>query len=263
MMSTDAVTLNVDKRGIATVALNRPGLHNALDDETISLLAATLETLAEDATVRMVVLTGSGISFSAGHDPEWLRRLSQFSANELNRYAQQIARLLHTLDTLPQPTLAKVQGSAFGLGVAIVACCDIAISVSEALYSLADVKFGQIPALTAPYLIRSIGERATRRYSITAERFNAGKAKRLGLVHQVVENDELDAAVEHMASQVLLNSPAAMRATKHLIGEIGKQEITPQVMQRCIEHSLTVRMSDEGREGIRALIEMRKPGWMD
>ncbi|WP_434629352.1 enoyl-CoA hydratase-related protein [Chromobacterium sp. CV08] len=262
-MSTDAVLLTVDKQGIATVALNRADLHNALDDETISLLAATLETLAEDATVRAVVLTGNGISFSAGHDPDWLRRLSQFSASELNRYAQQMARLLHTLDTLPQPTLARVQGSAFGLGVALVACCDIAIGVSEALFSLSEVKFGQIPALAAPYLVRAIGERAARRYCISAERFNAGKAKRLGLLHQVVENDELDAAVQHLLDHLRLNSPAAMRAAKHLLGEIGSQEITPQVMQRCIEHSLAVRMSDEGREGIHALIEMRRPGWME
>ncbi|OHX14220.1 enoyl-CoA hydratase-related protein [Chromobacterium sphagni] len=262
-MSTQAVLLNVNKQGVATVTLNRADLHNALDDETISLLAATLETLAEDNDVRAVVLTGSGISFSAGHDPDWLRRLSQFSASELNRYAQQTARLLHTLDTLPKPTLARVQGSTFGLGMALVACCDISISVSEALFSLSDVRFGQIPALAAPYLIRAIGERSTRRYCISAERFNAGKAKRLGLIHQVVENDELDAAVEHMQGQLLLNSPAAMRAAKHLIGEIGQHNITPQVMQQCIEHSLAVRMSDEGREGILALIEMRKPGWME
>ncbi|POZ60579.1 enoyl-CoA hydratase-related protein [Chromobacterium alticapitis] len=262
-MNAEAVLLNVDKQGVATVTLNRSDLHNALDDETISLLAAMLETLAEDATVRAVVLTGSGISFSAGHDPEWLRRLSQFSASELNRFAQQNARLLHTLDTLPKPTVARVQGSAFGLGMALVACCDIAIGVSDALFSLSDVRFGQIPALAMPYMIRAIGERATRRYSITAERFNAGKAKRLGLIHQVVENDELDAAIRHMLGQLLLNGPAAMRAAKHLTGEIGCQDITPQVMQRCIEHSLHVRMSDEGREGIQALIEMRKPSWLE
>ncbi|UTH74753.1 enoyl-CoA hydratase-related protein [Chromobacterium sp. IIBBL 290-4] len=262
-MKVESVLLSVDKQGVATVTLNRADLHNALDDETISLLAATLETVAEDNTIHAVVLTGSGISFSAGHDPDWLRRLSQFSASELNRYAQQTAQLLHTLDTLPKPTVAKVQGSAFGLGVALVACCDIAIGVSEALFSLSEVRFGQIPALSTPYLIRAIGERAARRYCITAERFNAGKAKRLGLIHQVVENDEIDAAVRHMLGQLLLNSPAAMRAAKHLIGEIGHQDISLPVMQRCIEHSLTMRMSEEGREGINALIEMRKPGWMD
>ncbi|QEL54440.1 enoyl-CoA hydratase-related protein [Chromobacterium paludis] len=262
-MNAEAVLLNVDKQGVATVTLNRPDLHNALDDEAISLLAAMLETLAEDNTVRAVVLTGSGISFSAGYDPDWLRRLSHFSANELNRFAQQNARLLHTLDTLPKPTLARVQGSAFGLGMALVSCCDIAIGVSEALFSLSDVRFGQIPALAMPYMIRSIGERATRRYSITAERFNAGKAKRLGLLHQVVENDELNAAVQHMQGQLLLNGPSAMRAAKHLVGEIGHLDITPQVIQRCIEHSLTVRMSDEGREGIQALIDMRKPAWLE
>jgi methylglutaconyl-CoA hydratase len=262
-MSAEAVLLNVDKQGVAAVTLNRADLHNALDDEAISLLAATLETLAEDNSVRAVVLTGSGISFSAGHDPDWLRRLSQFSASDLNRYAQQHARLLHTLDTLPQPTVARVQGSAFGLGVALVACCDIAIGVSDALFSLSDVRFGQIPALAIPYLVRAIGERPTRRYCISAERFNAGKAKRLGLIHQVLENDELDAAVQHMLAQLLLNGPAAMRAAKHLVGEVGQQDITPQVIQRCIEHSLAVRMSDEGREGIQALIEMRKPSWLE
>lgn len=139
-----------------------------------------LETLAEDASVRAVVLTGNGISFSAGHDIDWMRRMAEFGREELERHARLLARLLRTLDTLPKPTIAKIQGSAFGLGAGLVACCDVSIAASEALFSFSDVKLGVIPALVAPYMVRAIGERATRRYFMTAERFNAGKGQAPG-----------------------------------------------------------------------------------
>lgn len=261
-MSIEAVLLSVDARNVATITLNRAELHNALDDQTLGLLLATLETVAEDPDIRAVVLTGNGISFSAGHDLQWQQRLSDMSPQDVERHARQTARVLQTLDTLPKPTLARVQGSAFGLGVALVACCDIAIGVSEALFSLSEVKFGQIPALSSPYLIRAIGERATRRYCISAERFNAGKAKRLGLLHQVVESEELCAATNQMVSQLLMNSPAAMLAAKQLVTDLAARGVNDAAVEESIRRSVAARLSDEGREGVRALIEMRKPGWL-
>ncbi|MDN0082266.1 enoyl-CoA hydratase/isomerase family protein [Crenobacter sp. SG2305] len=262
-MHQTTVLLHVDPRGVATVTLNRAELHNAIDDETASLLTATLETLADDDSVRVVVLTGSGISFSAGHDSDWMRHMASFSEAELRHHAQQLSRLLRTLDTLPKPTIARIPGSAFGLGAGLVACCDIAIGASEALFSFSDVKLGVIPALSAPYVVRAIGPRAARRYFVSAERFNAGKAKRLGLLHQVVELDELDSAVEHCASHLLINGPNAMRAAKQLIALIDSRELDDDLLEDTIDAIVKVRASEEGREGIHAFLEQRKPNWLD
>jgi len=262
-MIQPSVLLHVDPRGVATVTINRPELHNAIDDDTVSLLAATLETLAEDDSVRAVILTGEGISFSAGHDSDWMRHMASFSETELRRDAQLLAQLLRTLDTLPKPTIARVQGSAFGLGAGLVACCDIAIGASEALFSFNEAKLGIIPALSAPYIVRAIGPRATRRYFVSAERFNAGKAKRLGLLHQVVELDELDSAVEHCASHLLLNGPQAMREAKQLVDLIGSRSLDNALIEDTITAIVRVRSSEEGREGIHSFLEQRKPRWLE
>lgn len=259
----DAVLLKVSPQGIATISLNRGELHNALDDRMVELLTATLQTLAEDASVRVVVLTGAGISFSAGHDSAWLRKLTEFDETRQRRDAQKLSILLETLDHLPKPTIARVQGSAFGIGAALVACCDVSISVSEALFCFSDVKLGIIPALAAPYIMRAIGPRAARRYFVTAERINAGKARRLGLIHQTVENDELDDAVEHMCRQLLLNGPHAMVAAKQLIRDIEHRDIAPAVIDLTIDRMVALRRSEEGQEGVKAFLEMRKPGWID
>ncbi|AXK39871.1 enoyl-CoA hydratase-related protein [Crenobacter cavernae] len=258
----DEVRLSVDARGVATVTLNRPELHNALDDGSADLLIATFETLAEDPTVRVVVLTGSGISFSAGHDHEGMRRLVDSDEAELVHHARLLSRLLATLDTLPKPTVARVQGSAFGLGAALVACCDVAIATSEALFSFADVRLGVIPAISAPYVMRAIGERAARRYFVTGERFNAGKAKRLGLIHQDVEHEELDATIHYLVEQLLLNSPQAMREVKILVRDLAPLPVGEQSTALAIERIARVCASAEGREGIRAFLEQRKPGWV-
>lgn len=262
-MTVESVLLAVDSKGIATITLNRAERLNALDDSGVSLLTAMLETLAEDVGVRAVVLTGSGISFSAGHDIDWMRRMADFGREELERHARLLAKLLRTLDTLPKPTVAKIQGSAFGLGAGLVACCDVSIAASEALFSFSDVKLGVIPALVAPYMVRAIGERATRRYFMTAERFNAGKAKRLGLVHQVVESDELDMAVDFLINHLLINSPAAMLEAKRLLADISSQDVSEAALETCIQRIVAVRLSEEGREGIQAMLEKRKPSWMD
>ncbi|WP_337883243.1 enoyl-CoA hydratase-related protein [Chromobacterium haemolyticum] len=262
-MTVESVLLAVDPKGIATITLNRAELLNALDDNTVGLLTAMLETLAEDPSVRAVVLTGSGISFSAGHDIDWMRRMAGFGREELERHARLLAKLLRTLDTLPKPTVAKIQGSAFGLGAGLVACCDVSIASSEALFSFSEVKLGVIPALVAPYMVRAIGERSTRRYFMSAERFNAGKAKRLGLVHQVVESDELDMAVDFLINHLLINGPAAMLEAKRLLADIAGLGVGEDSMEICIQRIVSVRLSEEGREGIQAMLETRKPSWMD
>ncbi|GGY06600.1 enoyl-CoA hydratase-related protein [Paludibacterium paludis] len=259
---TDPVTLAVDLQGVATVSLNRPEVHNALDGDTIGFLLATVETLAEDDSIRAVVLTGRGINFSIGHDIEWTRRLTQAGAEEIRYQAGQMVRLLTALDNLDKPLIARVQGSAFGPGAALIACADVAIGVSEALFGFSEVKLGVVPSVIAPWIIRAIGERATRRYFMTAERFNAGKAKRLGLLHQVLEADELDTAVTHAISQLLVNSPAAMAEAKRLVNRIGKLGASEEAIAAGIESTVRVRTSAEGREGIQAFLDKRKPDWM-
>ncbi|MBI3144400.1 MAG: enoyl-CoA hydratase/isomerase family protein [Pseudogulbenkiania sp.] len=257
------VLQSVDDKGIATITLNRAELHNALDDDMILQFTAVLESLIADARVRAIVLAADGISFCAGHDNAWMQHMAGFNSEELKQHGRLLANLLFTLDSCPKPTIARVQGSAFGIGVGLIACCDVAIGVSEALFCFSDVKLGVIPAIVAPYVIRAIGERAARRYFVTAERFNAGKAKRLGLLHQVVENEEQDLAVEQMARQVLVNGPQAMAEAKQLVRELGGQAISADTLDLTVERIAQVRSSAEGQEGIAAFIEQRAPAWLN
>jgi methylglutaconyl-CoA hydratase len=257
----DTVKLAVDARGVATITLNRPELHNAFDHETLDLLLATLQTVAEDDDVAIVVLAANGISFSAGHDSDWMRRVAGFSEADLGRHIELQAKLFATLDRLPKPTVARVQGSAFGLGAGLVACCDIALASSEALFCFSEVRLGLCPAIVAPYVVRAIGERAARRYFITGERFNAGKAKRLGLVHYVMEDEDLDATLQHQIDQLLLNGPLAMRAAKALVHTVASQPIAPPLIADTVSIATRVRGSAEGREGIAAFLDKRKPNW--
>lgn len=253
---------SVDGKGIATITLNRAELHNALDDAMIVRFTAVLESLIADPRVRTIVLAAEGISFCAGHDHAWMQRMAAFNQDEIQQHARLLAQLLVTLDNCPKPTIARVQGSAFGIGAGLLACCDVAIGVSEALFCFSDVKLGVIPAAVAPYVMRAIGERAARRYFVTAERFNAGKAKRLGLIHLVVEDEELDMAVAQMCRQVLLNGPQAMAAAKQLVHELGGQAITADTIETTIERIAQIRTSAEGQEGIAAFLEQRAPSWL-
>ncbi|WP_024302283.1 enoyl-CoA hydratase-related protein [Pseudogulbenkiania sp. MAI-1] len=254
---------SVDDKGIATITLNRAELHNALDDAMIVRFTEALESLIADQRVRVIVLAAAGISFCAGHDHAWMQRMAGFDQDEIRQHARLLAKLLTTLDNCPKPTIARVQGSAFGIGAGLLACCDVAIGVSEALFCFSDVKLGVIPAAVAPYVMRAIGERAARRYFITAERFNAGKAKRLGLIHLVVEDEELDMAVAQMCRQVLLNGPQAMAAAKLLVRELGGKAITADTIETTIERIAQIRTSAEGQEGIAAFLEQRAPSWLD
>lgn len=258
---TESILLAVDSRGVATLKFNREECHNAIDHDCANLLIANLETLAEDPAIRVIVLTGNGISFSAGHDIAALRGLAEASLSTLQNDAREFARLLSTLDNLGKPTIARVHGSAFGLGVGIIACCDFAIGASEALFGFSEVRQGGIPGITAPYVIRAIGARAARRYFMSTERFNAAKAKRLGLLHQDVPPAQLDATLELLIQQLLLNGPQAMMETKRLIKQLEHQPVAPALISQLVEHTAQIRASAEGREGMAAFIEHRKPGW--
>lgn len=254
--------IDLDARGVARVTLNRPELHNAFNDALIAALTAELRRLGEDPAVRVVLLAGAGKSFSAGADLNWMKAMAGYDAARNLADARGLTQLLHTLDRLPKPVVGRVQGAAFGGGVGLVACCDIAIGAESASFSLSEVKLGLIPATIGPYVLAAIGERAARRYFLTAERFSAQEAARLGLLHQVVPDAALDEAVEAVIGQLLANGPAALAAAKDLIFTIGRRPTDEEVREETARRIAALRGSAEGREGITAFLERRKPAWL-
>src|SRR5689334_10987047 len=197
-MTQPSVSSSIDQRGVATLTLNRPQIHNAFDDQLISALTHELGVLEHDRDVRLVVLAAEGRSFSAGADLNWMQRMAKYSEGDNIRDAVALANLMRVLDTLSKPTIARVQGAAFGGGVGLVACCDIACASSAAVFCLSEVRLGLIPAVISPYVIAAMGQRNARRYFLTAERFDAQQALRIGLVHHVVEPEALDATLSQM-----------------------------------------------------------------
>lgn len=254
--------IRVERRGkVATVTLNRPDRHNAFDDALIAELTEALDGIGTDSAVRVVVLTGAGKSFSAGADLGWMKRMAGYTFDQNMADARGLARLLSTLDRLPKPTIARVNGPAYGGGVGLVAACDIAIAQLDVAFSLTEVKLGLIPAVISPYVVAAIGPRAARRYTLTAQRFDAETALRLGLVHEVVAADALDGAVSKMADTLLANGPQAMAAGKALIGAVANRPIDDAVIEETARRIAECRASAEGREGVGAFLEKRKPAW--
>ncbi len=252
---------DTDPRGVATITLDRSIIHNAFDDTLIAGLTAELRRLAGEPGVRIVVLAARGRSFSAGADLGWMQRSAAYSEAENLRDAQALAELMRTLDTLPKPTIAAVQGNAFAGGLGLIACCDIAIAVDGAEFAVTEVKLGLIPAVISPYLIAAIGTRAARRYFLTAERFDAATALRLGLVHEVVQPDQLPVAVERAILALLDGGPVSQAAAKELIARVTGAKLTKTLIGDTAKRIARIRVSPEGREGIAAFLEKRKPSW--
>ncbi|HWA14586.1 MAG TPA: enoyl-CoA hydratase/isomerase family protein [Burkholderiales bacterium] len=246
---------------VATIWLNRPDVHNAFDDALIAELTAELRRLDGLAEARVIVLAAQGKSFSAGADLNWMKRMAQYSEEENLRDARALANLMRTLHGVGKPTIARVQGAAFGGGVGLVACCDIAVASKEALFCLSEVRLGMIPSVISPYVIAAMGQRAAQRYFLTAERFDADEAKRVGLVQGVVAPNDLDEAVAAMASHLLKGGPAALAAAKKLIADVSRQPIDDALVEETARRIAALRVSPEGREGIAAFLEKRKPDW--
>jgi methylglutaconyl-CoA hydratase len=258
----DTLHSTIDGAGIATLTLNRPELHNAFDDALIAALLAELRRLAADPRLRLLVLAAGGRSFSAGADLGWMRRTADYSRQENLADALQLAELMRTLDTFPRPTLALVQGPAFGGGVGLVACCDIAIAAETASFCLSEVKLGLIPAVISPYVIAAIGGRQARRYVLSAERFDAHEARRLGLVHEVVPAAELAAHGAACCRALLHNGPEAMAAGKQLVAAVAQAPLDETLIRGTAVRIAAVRASAEGREGLAAFLEKRQPSWV-
>jgi methylglutaconyl-CoA hydratase len=252
----------IDTRGCATLRLNNPDQHNVFDDQLITLLTKVLQQFAAEPQVRVVTLSAAGKSFSAGADLSWMRRTADYSEQENLRDSLALTEMLKTLHQLPKPTIALVQGAAFGGGVGLTSACDIAIASERASFSLSEVKLGLIPAAIAPYVMAAIGERAARRYFLTAERFSAAEALRIGLVHQVVSPAELEQTGSDLADLLLQNGPEALCAAKQLIRDVSGRPIDAELIAMTAGRIATIRATTEGREGLNAFLQKRKPNWI-
>jgi len=259
-MTEKLVLTDIDSRGVATVTLNRPNLHNAFNEEVIAGLRDAFDALADNGDIRVAILTGKGKSFSAGADLNRMSRMAGFSLAENKADALQSAGMYDKLNTLPMPTIAKVQGSAFAGALGLVAACDIAVGAKHAKFAVTEVRLGLMASAISPYVIAAIGPSAARRYFQTAERFDAAEAKRIGLLHEVVPADALDAAVEDIVRSILQNAPAAVAASKRLIRETAGI-VDAALQEDTASRIAEIRATDEGKEGIAAFFAKRKPAW--
>ena len=260
-MADVTVITGIDTRGVARVTLNRPEKHNAFDDAVIAELRAAFDGLAARDDVRVVVLASEGGNFSAGADLGWMQRMAAYDYEHNLKDARLLAGMLQALHELPQPTIARVQGAAFGGAVGLVSCCDMAVAAEGASFCLSEVRIGLIPATISPYVIKAMGERAARRYFTTAERFCASAALRLGLVSEVVAEDELDGAVAELVDALLQNGPQAVRAAKKLVVEVAGRALSAELIEDTCGRIARTRVAPEGQEGLGAFLQKRQPNW--
>jgi len=250
------------RNAIAIVVLNRPDVHNAFNETLIAELTTTLAALDRDDSVRAVVIAGAGKSFCAGADLNWMKRMAGYGAAENLADAHALAAMLRTLYGLSKPTIARIHGAAMGGGVGLAACCDIAVATQDATFALSEAKLGLIPATIGPYVIEAIGARQARRYFLTAERFEAAEAFRIGLVHDIVPPADLDGRVNELLGALLGAGPQAQVECKALIRGVAHRPIDADVVAGTARHIAAVRASPEGREGVAAFLAKRRAAWV-
>ncbi|WP_022729298.1 enoyl-CoA hydratase-related protein [Fodinicurvata sediminis] len=249
--------------GIVRIILARPEVHNAFNDALIAGLSRSLERLDSDPNVRLLQLAAEGASFSAGADLNWMEAMASYSESENIRDAEAMAGLMERLNSFSRPTIAVVQGAAMGGGVGLVACCDIALAADTAIFALSEVRLGLIPAVISPYVLDAIGVRAARRYFQTGEKFSAEEACRLGLLHEVVVPEQLEARAEALSDSLLTGGPMAQRAAKELIFSVEANRRSSELKRATAARIARLRASHEGREGIRAFLDRSTPSWRD
>jgi methylglutaconyl-CoA hydratase len=259
---SDRVIVRIDDARIAHVTLNRAEVHNAIDPEMVEALTDALGRIGNDERVRSVVLRGAGRNFCAGADIEEMKKSATFTAEQNVEVARHAARMFQRLYALGKPTVACVHGAVRGGGCGLVAACDIAIATRSANFRLSEVKIGVIPAMISPYVIAAIGERMARRYMITGEAFDALEAERIGLVHQVVDEAQLEGAVDAMLGHIATSGPGAVAAIKRLIPVSAHAPIGPDIIEETARRIATVRATPEAQEGLAAFLEKRKPAWI-
>ena len=256
-------TLEIERNGrVATIWMNRPEVFNAFNEQLIGDLSAACSALDADASVRVVVLAGRGRHFSAGADLNWMRRASSYGEAENLEDSRRFARMLRALSEMSKPTIARVQGAALGGGTGLAAACDMAVASANAVFATSEVKFGIIPAVISPYVLRAIGPRHALRYFQTAERISAGKALAIGLVNEVTADDGLDAGVAALVEALIAGAPRAQQAAKDLIQAINGRSIDDTVMEETAQRIARQRVTDEGKDGIVSFLEKRTPAWL-
>lgn len=255
--------LNISTGPIATVTLSRPEVRNAFNDEVIAELTQAFTQLGQNKDVRAIVLAAEGPAFCAGADLNWMRRMADYTHAENLADAAHLAEMLRVIYTCPKPTVARIQGDVYAGGMGLVAVCDMAVSVDAANYCLSEVKLGLYPATISPYVIRAMGARAAHRYFLTAERFDAAEALRIGFVHAVVRPEQLDDKLDELTKALISASPDAVRECKTLLHDVAGKDIDTALMARTVEGIASIRASAEGKEGVQSFLQKRKPNWLN
>ncbi len=255
------VICEIDSKGIARLSLNRPEIHNAFNDEVIALLTGHLEDLSKNDQVRVVILTGIGKSFSAGGDLNYMRSMINYDMETNKKDAEKLADLMYRLNSLNKATIARVNGAAYAGGVGLVSCCDIAVGTQKVVFALTETKLGLAPATISPYVINAIGPRQARRYFLTGELINAQKALQIGLLHEVVPEEELDEKVDKIANILLKNGPKAIHANKLVINDVAFTKESAERRDYTAGEIAKLRVSSEGQEGISSFLEKRAANW--
>jgi methylglutaconyl-CoA hydratase len=261
VLTSKEVLYTISDNGVATVTFDNAEKHNAFDDVIIKTLTHIFNDIAKRDDIKIMVLAANGKSFSAGADLGWMKRMAGYSYEDNLKDANALAKMLKALNFLPQATIAKIQGAAFGGAVGLASCCDIVIASNKASFCLSEVKLGLIPATISPYVVSAIGLKASRRYFQTAERFFSDKAMQLGLVDEVVKPEDLTPTVDKMIATLLNNSPQAMRQAKQLAFDVAYQDINEQLLSDTSARIAGIRVSSEGQEGLSAFFEKRSPSW--
>ena len=260
---SEKVITHVDADGNATVMLNRPEVHNAFDPEMVTALTAALKTMEANAKVRSVVLLGAGGTFCAGADIAHMKKSATYTPKQNRDAAMLTARMLYTLYTLKKPTIACIRGAVRGGGCGLVAACDIAIAARTATFRLSEVKLGIIPAMISPYVIAAMGPRMSHRYMLTGEEFDAAEAYRIGFIHDIVEDPDLNARIGMMLAQLYTSGPCAVLAVKELIPVSARAAIGEEIVGETARRIAEIRATPEAQEGLSALLEKRKPSWTE
>ncbi len=261
-MDYQTLTVTILDR-IGHVTLNRPDLRNAFNEQSIAELALAFDELGRNELVRAIVLAAAGPAFCAGADLNWMKKMAGYSDSENRADAMRLADMLRTIYTCPKPVVAKVQGDCYAGGMGLVAACDVVVSVDTANFCLSEVKLGLIPATISPYVIKAMGEQAARRYFLTAERFDAKEAHRIGFAHEIVPAADLDTKVAGIVQALANNSPNAVREAKKLVREIAGEPVTEALLEDTANRIAGIRASLEGREGVASFLEKRRPSWLD
>ena len=247
---------------VATVTLNRPEVRNAFNAELIADITRTFNDLGQQEDVRCIVLAANGPAFCAGADLNWMRSMAEYTREQNLADAARLAAMMQTIYECPKPTIACIQGDVYAGGMGLVAACDMAVSLDTANFCLSEVKLGLLPSTISPYVIRAIGARAAHRYFLTAEKFTAAEALRIGFVHEVVAADALNAKVAELSAALCNAGPVAVKLCKKLVQDVAGKAITPALVELTVASIADVRVSAEGREGLQSFLQKRKPDWL-